>query len=86
MGKKKYVPYDPPILCASESGRRYVSGRRSLVTRETGTFSLSSTWKNASRSVDASPVGTYKGGNMRLEVTSSSGPSVSMYLVEMRLK
>jgi len=75
-GKSMFLVIHPS--CALLSLVDIVSG--SLVTRETGTFSLSSTWKNASRSVDASPVGTYKGGNTRLEVTLSSEPSVSMYL------
>lgn len=44
--------------------------------REIDTFNLSSTWKNASLSMNALPVGTYKGGNTRFEVTSSSEPSM----------
>jgi hypothetical protein len=48
------------------------------------TFNFSSMWKNASLSVDASPVGVYKGGNTRLkeEVAAVSGSEPSMIITD----
>ena len=77
-GGIEYVPCDRPIPCASVSNKlragETLNGRQ---RRLIDTFNLSNTWKNASLSMDTSPVGTHKGSNTRLEGTSSSESSMS---------